>query len=222
MNYFDSVIFDLDGTLFQTDKLALTAFNNTFNQLQEEGYKIDIIPDEKGIFSVIGLTLDNIWNRLLTDLSKEIHNKASEYLLMYEIKGIKEGYGCLYPGVIDTLVNLRNNGYNLYIASNGLKEYVYEVANSFNIKHLFNGIYCANDFDTSSKSELVKKILAYHNVNKGVIVGDRLSDVEAGIDNNLYVIGCDFGFSTNEELNNSNIIIKHFSQIIDALKGHEI
>ena len=53
------------------------------------------------------------------------------------------------------------------------------------------------------------------------MVGDRLSDVEAGINNNLYVIGCNFGFSSLDELNNSNIIINEFKQINEILSNIE-
>ncbi len=219
LKYFDSIIFDLDGTLFQTDKLVIPAFNNTFKKLQSDGYRIDKIPNNQEILSVIGLTLDEIWEKLLNNLKKDIHYKASEYLLMYEIEGIREGYGNLYSGVIETLIKLKNNDYKLYVASNGLKNYVYEVTKSFNINHLFDDIYSAEDFNTNSKSKLVRKIITIHNINKGVIVGDRLSDVEAGKNNNLYVIGCDFGFSSKNELNNSDIIINEFTQIIDILEN---
>lgn len=214
---FDGIIFDLDGTLFQTDKLALHAFNKTFEMIQDEGYKIDIVPNSQEVLAVIGLTLENIWEQLLPNLPKKIHNIASEYLLMFEIEGIKGGFGDLYPGVMETLITLKYNGYRLYIASNGLKEYVHEVTNNFNINHLFNGIYSSKDFNTNSKDELVKMIMEYHNFDKGVMVGDRLSDVEAGIKNNLFVIGCDFGFSKHDEIFNSDIIINDFKKITEII-----
>ncbi|MGD9679163.1 MAG: HAD family hydrolase [Vulcanibacillus sp.] len=219
MSNYDSIIFDLDGTLFQTDKLVITSFKNTFRELQRDGYKFETLPSEKEILAVIGLTLDNIWGKLLTELPKEAYIKASNYLLRYELEGIRAGYGSLYPGVVDTLIELNNSGLKLFIASNGIREYIYEVTKAFKIDNLFTAQYCANDFNTNSKSELVKKIISFHNIKKGIMVGDRLSDVEAGINNNLYVIGCNFGFSFEDELAKSNIIVDEFYQIYDILNN---
>lgn len=222
MGDYDSIIFDLDGTLFQTDKLVIPAFRNTFRNLQEDGYKLENLPNEQEIIAVIGLTLDDIWNKLLKEFPKDVHTKASKYLLKYELEGIRDGYGSLYPGVVDTLIDLKNSGFNLFIASNGLKDYIYEVTKVFKIDHLFTALYCAKDFNTVSKSDLVKKIIIFNEIKNGIMVGDRLSDVEAGKNNNLYVIGCNFGFSNQNELANSNIIIDEFKQIINILRIKKI
>lgn len=217
-NNYDSIIFDLDGTLFQTDKLAIPAFEKTFRKLKEEGYSINRIPKTEEFISVIGLTLDDIWGKLLNNLPKNVHNKASEYLLKYELEGLKDGYGNLYPGVVDVLFELKNMGFNLFIASNGLKEYIHGVTKAFNINHLFNNQYSVEDFNLKSKSELVKSIIIANGIEKGIMVGDRHSDIEAGKKNNLYVIGCNFGFSSEEELVGSDIIINEFGQITEIFK----
>lgn len=215
---YDSIIFDLDGTLFQTEKLAIPAFKNTFIKLKEDGYGIEKIPNDEEVISVIGNTLEDIWDRLLKGFPKEVHTKASEYLLKFELEGINDGYGCLYPGVVDTLIELKNNEFNLFIASNGLKKYILETTKAFKINYLFTNQYSVEDFNTHSKVELVRKIIFNNGIKKGIIVGDRISDVEAGIKNNLYVIGCSYGFSSKGELANSNIIIDDFTQIVDILK----
>ncbi|WP_339060663.1 HAD hydrolase-like protein [Tepidibacillus marianensis] len=67
-----TVIFDFDGTLFQTEQLAIPSFLKTFDQLINEGYSIDSIPSETKMLSVIGMTLDKIWDTLLPNLSKKL------------------------------------------------------------------------------------------------------------------------------------------------------
>jgi len=214
---YESIIFDLDGTLFQTDKLVIPAFQKTFEQLKMEGYEISYMPDERELLSVIGLTLDDVWQNLLPDVSKENYIKANNFLLENELSGVRAGYGALYPNVTDTLIELKNRGYRLFIASNGLKEYVYGITEEFRIDHYFDAIYSAGEFNTATKKELVHKLVTEFEIKDGIMVGDRSSDVEAGKNNNLFVVGCSFGFSTEKELESADKIIESIEQIFDVI-----
>lgn len=209
------IIFDFDGTLFKTEKLALYAFNQTFERLKREGYKIDISITDENLVSIIGLTLNEIWDRFIPGSNQEIINKASAYLLNYELNGAKKGIGELYSGVEDGLKKLGNLGYKLYIASNGQKEYVDGLLEILNIKDFFVAVYTAGEYSTAKKDDLVSLLLKNHNISHAIMVGDRSSDVSAGFTNNLFTIGCSFGFSTLDELAGSDEIINNFSQLID-------
>ena len=62
-----------------------------------------------------------------------------------------------------------------------------------------------------------QSLLEKHSLKHAVMVGDRLSDIDAGISNNLFAIGCLYGFGTNKELRNANVTINTFSEIIDII-----
>ncbi|GBF12001.1 HAD family hydrolase [Tepidibacillus infernus] len=218
-NEVDTIIFDFDGTLFQTEKLVIPSFEKTFARLEAEGYYIGKKFSEEELLSVIGKTLEDIWQTLLPHLSLEAHKKANDYMLHYEIEGVSEGYGALYPQVIETLLQLKNQGYRLFVASNGLETYIKELAKAFRIDHYFEAMYSAGEFETKSKNDLVKKLVQDYSIENGVMVGDRQSDVEAGKTNKLFVIGCDFGFSSKDELKNADVVIQSFDQILAVLNG---
>lgn len=59
-------------------------------------------------------------------------------------------------------------------------------------------------------SDLVRQIISKENIEPKYIIGDRLSDSIAGIDNDIETIGCRFYFSKNDEL-------KHASRTVNAL-----
>lgn len=217
--FFDSIIFDLDGTIFQTDKLAIPAFESTFRQLADEGYVLDNEPTHDDLLAVIGLTLDDIWENLIPSQSEELYNKASKYLLENELNGLKDGYGALYPNVVETLLELKNLGYRLFIASNGLKDYVDNVLSNFRINHLFEAVYSAGEYKTETKIELVNKLISDLDIKKAIMVGDRSSDVEAGKANGLFIIGCNFGFSSDGELRGADEIITNFEQLINLVQA---
>ncbi|OEF96381.1 hypothetical protein BHF71_04310 [Vulcanibacillus modesticaldus] len=216
-NKYDAIIFDFDGTLFQTEKLALPSFERTFDQLKKDGIKIVKIPSEQQMLNVIGMTLDDIWNSLLPELPKEAHIKANEYMLKNELDLVNEGYGALYPGVIKTLDELKRQGYRLFIASNGLAEYVKGLSKAFMIESYFDAIYTAGEYNTSTKKLLVKQLIADFSINKCVMVGDRHSDIEAGEYNHCLTVGCDFGFASIDELDGANVTIKNFVDLLSII-----
>ncbi len=221
ININDAIIFDFDGTLFQTEKLAIPSFKKTFQQLENDGYHLGNFPSEEKMLSVIGMTLDDIWRNLLPNLPIAAHQRANNYMLHNELEAVKENYGALYPDVVETLMLLKNKGYRLFIASNGVKDYITGISEAFRIDHFFDAIYTAGEFQTETKKDLVNILLENHSINKGFMVGDRHSDVEAGIANKLYVVGCDFGFSSGDELLHANVIIKEFNQLIDIINGQK-
>ncbi len=222
-NKLDGVVFDLDGTLFQTEKLALPAFKRTFLQLENEGYYIGNMPSDDDLLSVIGMILPDIWHKLLPNQSREVHLKANEYMLLNELNGLNEGYGALYPNVIETLFKLKSLNVKLFIASNGAEDYVQAVTKAFKINHFFDAVYSAGHYKTKSKIDLLSMLARDFNIDNGVMVGDRQSDVEAGKGNDFFVIGCQFGFSNhtgeNNELRQADIKISGFEEILPTLRN---
>jgi len=217
LSKFDAIIFDFDGTLFQTEKLVLYAFDKTFSQLEADGYVIERFPTEADILSVIGMTLDKIWAKLLPNLPEDAHIKANELLLTNELEGVKSGYGALYPKVVETLLQLKNGNYRLFIASNGLEDYIKGLAKAFRIDHYFEAMYSAGEFNTASKDDLVARLIKNYSISNGVMVGDRISDISAGKYNGLYTIACDFGFASQEELKDADSKIDSFDQLVNVL-----
>lgn len=217
---FDAVIFDMDGTLFQSETLVIPAFHNMFDQLRKEGlYTGDIPPDER-LLSCLGMVLDDIWERLLPGSSDELKKRADELFLQFELKGLEQGEGELYPEVKETLVQLRQQGYRLFVASNGLEVYIDQIVKHKGLSGLFDGLYSAGKYNTSSKVDLVKLLIDQHDVRAGVMVGDRSSDVEAGKANGLKVIGCGYaGFGKEEELNGADEMIPNFSALLQWIEN---
>lgn len=213
-----ALIFDLDGTLFKTETLSLPAYHRTFDQLRVEGLFSGDTPPESRFLSGLGLLLPELWKNVLPDASKETRLRADSLLLRYQMKLLREGYGELYPGVAHTLQVLYQRGYKLYVASNGLEKYVKEVIRATGLSAFFTALYSAGEFQTPSKAELVRLLMGNHQLESAWMCGDRLSDVEAGRLNGLYVVGCNYaGFHVDEELNQANIVISSFLDLLNCL-----
>lgn len=207
-----TIIFDLDGTLFQTEGLAIPAFRDTMKRLREECLYTGPVPEDHVLLSMLGKTNVQIWNELLNNPEPAVMLKADDYMLEYEMSYLRHGHGIPYPGVRETLEDLRNNGYRLCIASNGGLGYVTGVA-EYHFGGLFTDIYSAGGYKTASKVELVKLIVERYQDGEHVMVGDRSSDIEAGKKNGIITIGCIYGFGNQEEVEGSDYQITRFPEL---------
>jgi phosphoglycolate phosphatase len=215
-----AMIFDLDGTLFKTETLLLPAYHAMFDQLRAEGLFEGPTPPEERILGGLGMLLEQIWERVMPEASEAAHRRADALLLQQETDRLAAGEGELYEEVRETLEQLHARGIRLFVASNGLEDYVKGVPAAKGIAHLFEGLYSAGEYQTRTKVDLVRLLLDKHSVppDSAWMVGDRSSDVEAGLENGLFVVGCDYaGFGKDAELNGSHVRIQAFSDIIALL-----
>jgi phosphoglycolate phosphatase len=212
-----AVIFDVDGTLYQTERVAIPAFRRTFESLRREGLYQGAPPSEEKILSCFGMTIPELWETLLPDASMDVRDRANERLASYEIELMKEGEGRLYPSVVEVLSSLHKQKIRLYVASNGEERYVNTVLETTGIAPLIHKAYAAGTYKTEKKSELVALLLRAQNLQRAVMVGDRRSDIEAGRDHGLPTVGCDFGFADADELVDATVLIKRFDQLPDVL-----
>lgn len=214
----EAFIFDLDGTLFQTDLVAVPAFHRTHRRLQEQGLYQGNPPTDEQVKSVFGMTPDGVWERLMPGASDEAKKIADDWWLQDELDCLAEGMGELYPGVDRGLEVIHRQGFRLFVASNGRDPYVRGVLRAFGISSWFTGIYSAGEREVFDKNRLVALLMKEHQVNSGWMVGDRSSDVQAGKANGLTVIGCRYAgfprFSDRKELEGADRLIDSFSELL--------
>lgn len=211
----EAMIFDMDGTLFQTESLLIPAYHKMFDILREEGLHTGPTPPEELILGSLGMLLKDIWKNVMPDADVEVHRRADNLLLQLEIEGLEAGGTLLYPKVLETLKQLKDRGVRLFVASNGLEDYIHSIVVVHELKDLFEGLYSAGGQGTSTKTELVRLLLDNHGIESAWMVGDRSSDVEAGKGNGQTVIGCAYaGFGRGEELKGADVTIQAFDELI--------
>ncbi|SDC77189.1 Phosphoglycolate phosphatase, HAD superfamily [Melghirimyces thermohalophilus] len=217
----DTIIFDLDGTLFQTETVAVPAFYRMYQRLEGQGMYWGSPPAKSRIESVFGMIAPDIWEQLLPGASEEVKQAADEGWLQEELSCLSEGLGALYPGVSRGLRELKRREWRLFIASNGLGPYVRGVVETFGLTPLFTGIYSAGEYQIGDKAELVKRLMQENEVSSACMVGDRSSDIRAGQKNGLFTIGCCYAdfprFSTGGELEGADAVIDAFDRFPDLV-----
>ncbi|WP_438347994.1 HAD hydrolase-like protein [Paenibacillus sp. FA6] len=201
-----SLIFDMDGTLFQTDTILEISLGDTFNHLSSLNQWDKETPIE--IYrEIMGVPLPKVWETLLPDHSKEIRELANSYFIKILVENIRNGKGALYPHVEEVFNYLKQINCPLYIASNGLTEYLMAIVKFYNLDNWIVETFSIEQIQSLDKADLVKAIIKKYNIQKGAVVGDRLSDINAAKENGLVAIGCNFDFARDEELSQADIVI---------------
>lgn len=143
LNQPEAIVFDMDGTLFQTESLLLPAYHKMFDILREEGLHSGPTPPEERILGSLGMLLADIWKNVMPEADEAVHRRADELLLQLEIEGLEAGGTVLYPKVVETLRALHARGVKLFVASNGLEDYIHSIVVVHELKDLFEGLYSA-------------------------------------------------------------------------------
>ncbi|SFJ91519.1 adenosylhomocysteine nucleosidase [Halobacillus dabanensis] len=207
-----ALIFDMDGTLFQTDKILEFSLEDTFNDLRSRGQWDKETPIEK-YREIMGVPLPTVWDTLLPHHSEDIREHANSYFLKRLIANIREGKGALYPHVKEVFCDLKEKGCSIYIASNGLTEYLKAIIDHYQLNHWVTETFSIEQIQSLDKADLVGSILEKYRMDKAVVVGDRLSDIQAAKNNGLISVGCHFDFAKEEELSEADLIIHDLREL---------
>jgi phosphoglycolate phosphatase-like HAD superfamily hydrolase len=205
-------IFDMDGTLFQTDKILEASLDDAFERLRSQGKWDAKTPIEK-YREIMGVPLPKVWEVLLPDHSLEERGRTDAFFLERLIQNIRNGKGTLYPHVQEVFSHIKENGYSIYIASNGLIEYLNAIVDYYDLDQWVSETFSIQHIESLNKSDLVRHIVDKYEITSGAVVGDRLSDIHAGKENGLMAVGCHFDFAREEELAQADVIIEDLLEL---------
>lgn len=211
-----SFIFDMDGTLFQTDKILELALNDTFDRLKTLNLWDGATPIEK-YRKIMGVPLPKVWEELLPNRSFEIREDANAYFHERLIHNIESGNGALYPNVEVLFNHLKKEGHAIYIASNGLTAYLAAIVAFYRLNRWVTETFSIQQIPSLDKGELVRTIVEKYKIENGAVIGDRLSDIHAARINNLTAIGCRFDFAQEHELAQADFVIEDLLELVKLL-----
>ncbi|MBM7563097.1 HAD family hydrolase [Paenibacillus sacheonensis] len=206
MTQVQAVIFDMDGTLFQTDKILELALDDTFAFLRSEHGWSGETPIHT-YRKIMGVTLQVVWETLLPGRSDELRNIANEFFHAKLIANIRSGNGALYPHVYEVLDGLKQAGRRIFIASNGRLDYLSAIVGYYGLERWLTETFSIQQIDSQDKTDLVRHIMNKYGIVQAAVVGDRLSDIRAAKNNGLTAVGCRFDFAQEDELAQADAVI---------------
>ncbi|MEZ0482168.1 HAD family hydrolase [Planococcus sp. SSTMD024] len=200
----DSIIFDLDGTLWNPLDVSVAVWNKV---LADNGVDEQLTKDD--LRGIMGMQADQVGEKLFPHLSKEKCEKLTEESSQLECVYLRKQGGQLYAGVESVLERLSQK-YNLYIVSNCQEGYI----ESFYEYHALDKHF--SDFENPgrtglSKGENIQLLMERNSVECAVYVGDTKGDREAAELAGIPFVYAAYGFGDADEF---DYVIEEFEELL--------
>lgn len=192
MNY-ESLIFDIDGTLW--DSRALVA----------EGYNIQLRREGMEHLCVDAQTLKSLFGKVMTEIADYIFasvNPPERYALMQRCMDTENRYllanECRigYPGVKETLEKLAKK-HRLFLVSNSQCGYPQLCMEKLGLGDCIEGHLCFGDTGTS-KGKTIRTLMEKYGIESAAYIGDTQGDYEATLEAGIPFIFAAYGFGQPE------------------------
>ena len=197
----EAVIFDVDGTIWDAVQEVAGSWTEAFSRFPETKDKVVHASD---LESYMGLTMEQIGEGLLPDLSKEKREEIMCYAMDYENVYLAEHPGKFYPDFFTCLKNLQENGKKLYIVSNCQSGYIEamlsEAKLSLGAGKDIQDIECFGNTG-KSKAENISLLMERNKLSKEktVYLGDTELDRESSEKAGIAFIFAAYGFGSPKQ-----------------------
>ncbi|MDO4961301.1 MAG: HAD family hydrolase [Eubacteriales bacterium] len=197
---FDSLIFDIDGTLWDATGSCAAGFTIASKQFPEYGCKHFT---KEQIMNEVGRPLDVIFNHLYPELEqrfsgeeydRELH-RLNDIHTQCEYEYIAEHGGDLFPGVAETIPVLAAK-MPIFIVSNCEKGYIELMLKASGLEQYFTDWLCFGD-TLAEKNVTINCIVEKHGLKSTAYVGDILADGLSSQKAGVPFIAADYGFGSD-------------------------
>lgn len=201
---YNTIIFDLDGTLLNTIEDITDAVNYSLIHNGIIGQNVSI--NEVKYF--VGSGVDNLIKRLM--VSKKLGDKyfdslKKDYLVQYVL--VQKDKTRPYEGIIDLLTDLNKNGIKIAVISNKPQNDVERIVDYYFKGVKFDAIVGATpNVPIKPDPQVVFNTinLLHADMKKTLYIGDSDVDMKTAKNSKLDSIGVLWGFRTKEELEKEN------------------
>ncbi len=190
---FDSIIFDLDGTLWNATTGILETWNATIRKYKEIERPLTI----EDIEGVMGLALKDLALKLFPYLEEEKRLKIADHFLKEECELLQKQHTILYDKLEETLSYLSKE-HKLYIVSNCQCGYIEAFYKFHGLDQYFKD-YENAERTGLSKGENIKLIIERNNLISPIYVGDTKGDLAAARYAGIPFIYAAYGFGEIKE-----------------------
>jgi phosphoglycolate phosphatase len=190
---YESLIFDIDGTLWDSRELVAEGFNI---QLRKEGFD-HLCMDAETLRPLFGKVMNELADAILVsipvperyELMERCMKTEQEYLFANECS-------IGYPMVKETLRELSKK-HRLFIVSNAERGYPKLCIDKLGLGEYIQGHMCFGDTGTS-KGKTIRTLMKKHNIESAIYIGDTQGDLEACREAGIPFIFCSYGFGHAE------------------------
>lgn len=189
----DSVIFDIDGTIWDSTEVVKDAWNRA---LSEIGHS-DIVLTADRLKGLFGLPMVDIMRNIIPDATDEEMKEFDVLCDGYEKSYLNSTPGMVYENIVETIKTISGK-MPVMIVSNCQSGYIELVMKHLNIAEYVTDYVCPGD-SGMLKADNIKMMVKKHGLRNPVYVGDTHMDEEACVKAGVPIIFASYGFGTVKE-----------------------
>lgn len=217
MTKYKHILFDMDGTLVDSEGGIIESLHHTLRMLNHE--ELEEAQVRKFLGPPLAMSFKNNCNMddaAAKDAVKIFRNYYSEYGVNNVI---------LYPQIKSMLSQLAQMKVSLYIATSKPTQYAIKIAHTLGIAEYFIDIVGSNlDNTRGEKAEVIQYIIdTYHleNTSSLLMVGDKSHDLIGAKKCGIDAVGVTYGYGAVDELEQENpeFIIHSIGELTDIIGG---
>ena len=185
----ESLIFDIDGTLWDSRALVAEGYNI---QLRREGYDhLCVTADD--FLPLFGKIMTEIADVIFAQLPPEVRYPLMERCMDTENQYLRENPCHIgYPGIRDMMEQLAKD-HRLFIVSNSQCGYPELCMEKLGLTEYISGHLCFGDTGTE-KGETIRRLMERHNITSAVYIGDTQGDLDAAHQAGVPFVFAAYGF----------------------------
>jgi HAD superfamily hydrolase (TIGR01549 family) len=197
---YDCVVFDKDGTIFDTKHAAIKAFEKASKDLG-----IEYLPEV--LFGLVGMKSDLICKILLDAQNSSVDPIEYDILVsQYFMEHSNDGHN-MFPGILDLFQILKSKNIKMCVATGNNQYNTTKLLRENNLTHFFEMVVTADDVSIGKPNpEMLENIGNFCNVPAGkmIMIGDSKQDIFMAQNFGCNSVGVSWGMQPRNELAASN------------------
>ena len=193
-----AILWDLDGTIINSEEGITKCVQYA---LRAHGIEE---PDLKKLLCFIGPPLDPVFREKYGMSEEEAWQSVVTYRERFDVKGIFEC--CLYDGVKEVIMDMKQKGYVLALASSKPEGACRRILDHFELTPYFDEVVGSTlDGSISTKEEVLEELgrrMASLHIGKDemCLIGDTKYDAVGAKAFGIRCVGVSYGFGTREDM----------------------
>ena len=188
---FESLIFDIDGTLWDSRALVAEGYNL---QLRDEGL-VRCCVDAERLRPLFGKVMTAIADALFPDMPPQVRYPLMERCMARENRYLAQNECRIgYVGIAETIRTLSKT-HRLFIVSNSQQGYPELCIQKLGLTQWIEGHLCFGDTGTG-KGQTIQALMEKYAITSCAYIGDTQGDYEATLEAGVPFIWAAYGFDT--------------------------